>query len=143
MSDKSTKFWLIIKVSIWVIVFLILAFTGAQVYLAEKYEAHVRVISDKDKIGVNPTSTSIDFGDLAGDTAAIRYVTLKSEGMKTFIYVMKFGAIAELIDISENKFTLKKGEEKKIEFQLYLPPSASQGTEYLGRVWIFKIPKIW
>ncbi len=56
---------------------------------------------------------------------------------------MKFGSIAELVKVNENNFTLRKGDEKKLEFSLYMPPSAPVGEKYTGQVWIFKLPKIW
>ncbi len=139
-------FWSIIKIGVWTTVFLVLSFAGVQIFLAEKYEARVRVILDKNRIETNATSTvagKIDFGDAVEDTLTTRYTMLKSEKMHSFVYIMKFGAIAEMISTSKNEFTLKKGEEKKIEFNLYIPPSAPQGVEYLGRVWIFKVPKVW
>ena len=111
--------------------------------MADKYKAQVLVIEGEKKVGVNPTEESLDFGDLSADTSATRYIKLNAGGMSTFIYVLKFGSIAELIDISENGFTLNKGDEKKLEFSLYMPSSAPIGEKYTGRVWIFKVPKVW
>jgi len=37
---------------------------------------------------------------------------------------------------------MKKGDEEKLEFSLYMPPSAPIDKTYAGYVWIFKLPKI-
>lgn len=124
---------------IGILLFLVIV----QIVVADKYEAQVLVIEGEKKVGVNPTAERLDFGDLSADTSATRFVTLNAGGMDTFITVVKFGKIAELIKLSENNFTVKEGDEKRLEFSLYMPPSAPAGEKYTGRVWIFKIPKIW
>ncbi|PJA10938.1 hypothetical protein COX67_02390 [Candidatus Falkowbacteria bacterium CG_4_10_14_0_2_um_filter_36_22] len=114
----------------------------AQIAVADKYTAQVQVIEGEKKVGVNPTGEKLDFGDLSADTAAVRYVTLKAGGVNTYITVWKFGSIAELIKLNKNNFTMKKGDEEKLEFSLYMPPSAPIDKTYAGYVWIFKLPKI-
>jgi hypothetical protein len=125
------------------IVVLIIVIAAIQVVIADKYRAQVAVIAGDKKVGVNPTTEMLDFGDLSGDTSATRLITMTAGGMDTYVHVMKFGSIAELIKVSENDFTMKKGDTKKLEFAMYMPPSAQAGQKYNGNVWIFKIPKIW
>lgn len=115
----------------------------AQIAAADKYKAQVLVIKGEKKVGVNPTTEKLDFGDLSADTSVTRYVILNAAGVDAYISVLKFGSIAELIKLSENNFTMKKGGEKKLEFTLYMPPSAPIGEKYAGYVWIFKTPRIW
>jgi hypothetical protein len=122
---------------------LIIVLAAIQVVIADKYRAQVLVIEGDKKVGVNPTTEMLDFGDLSGDTSATRLITMTAGGMDTYVHVMKFGSIAELIKLSENDFTMKKGDTKKLEFAMYMPPSAPKGEKYTGNVWIFKIPKIW
>jgi hypothetical protein len=128
----------------WVVVIVIVVVLGVQVALADKYKATVLPIEGEKKVGVNPTTEVLDFGDLSRDTSATRTVSLKSgSGGDTYVYVLKFGSVSELMKVSEQNFTLKGGEEKKVEFSVYMPGSAKIGTRMNGYVWIFKVPKFW
>ena len=127
----------------WGIVALIMMIAVVQMAVADKYQAQVLAIEGEGKVGVNPTTEKLDFGDLSGDTSAARYITLNASGMDTYIYVWKFGSIAELMKLSSNNFTMRKGDEKKLELSIYMPSSAPAGEKYTGQVWIFKMPKIW
>ena len=127
----------------WVILAIVVLLIGVQIVNADKYKATVLPIEGEKKVGVNPTAESLDFGDLSHDTSAARTVTLKSGGPDTYIWIMKFGSLSDLIKISENNFVLKGGQEKKIEFSVYMPNSAPIGQRMNGSVWIFKLPKIW
>ena len=127
----------------WGIAALVLTVGLVQVLVADKYQAQVLVIEGKGKVGVNPTAEKLDFGDLSGDTSAARYITLNAGGMDTYIYIWKFGSIAELMKLNDNNFTMEKGDEKKLELSVYMPLSAPVGEKYTGRVWIFKVPRVW
>ncbi len=133
----------LIKKIIWGLVVLILFVALIQISVADKYSAQVLVIEGEKKVGVNPTAEKLDFGDLSADTTAARFITLNAGGIDTYIFVWKFGSIAELIKLDKNNFTIKKGQTEKLEFSLYMPPSAPIGNKYTGYVWIFKIPKVW
>jgi len=128
----------------WLVVLLIVVVLGVQVALADKYKATVLPIEGEKKVGVNPTTEVLDFGDLSKDTSATRTVSLKSGSSgQTYVYVMKWGSVSELMKVSDSNFVLKGGEEKKIEFNVYMPSSAKIGQRMDGYVWIFKVPKIW
>ncbi len=127
----------------WVIIAIILFIAIVQIVVADKYTAQVAVIEGEKKVGVNPTTEKLDFGDLSADTSATRYISLKAGGASTYVSVLKFGSIAELIKLNENNFTMKEGDQERLEFTLYMPPSAPAGEKYTGSVWIFKIPKFW
>lgn len=132
------------KIIMWVIVAVIVLLAAVQIVNADKYKATVLPIEGDKKVGVNPTDQALDFGDLSGDTSASRYVTLKSSGGgDTYIWIMKFGSLAELIKTQQSAFVLKAGEQKKIEFSVYMPPSAQKNKRMDGSVWIFKVPKLW
>lgn len=141
IEKKPSKITLkrIVLAVIAVFVFIIIV----QIAVADKYKAQVLVIEGEKKVGVNPTDEQLDFGDLSADTSATRYVTLSAAGADTYISVLKFGSISELVKLSENNFTMKKGDEKKLEFTMYMPPSAPIGEKYTGYVWIFKTPRVW
>jgi len=133
--------WL--KRIIYGVIVIIIVVAGVQIAIADKYQAQVQVIAGEKKVGVNPTTEMLDFGDLSADTSATRTVTLKAGGMDTFVHITKVGAIGDLIKVSDNNFTLKSGNEKKVEFAMYMPTSAPVGKWYKGNVIIFKIPKVW
>ena len=132
----------IIKIIIWSLVFVVVFISAVQISVADKYKAQVLVIEGEKKVGVNPTTTNLDFGDLSGDTSATRFVSLNAGGAKTQIFVFKFGSIAELIKVNDKSFVMEAGDEKRLEFSLYMPVSAPAGERYTGWVWIFKIPKL-
>lgn len=140
-NNKKPKITL--KRIIWLIAAVLAFIVIVQITVADKYSAQVLVIEGEKKVGVNPTDEKLDFGDLSADTSATRYVTLNAGGIGTYVYVLKFGSIAELVKLSENNFTMKKGDEKKLEFTVYMPPSAPVGEKYTGYVWIFKTPRVW
>ena len=125
------------------LIVLIILIVVVQIAIADKYQAQVLVIEGEKKVGVNPTTEKLDFGDLSGDTSATRLVTMKAGGMDTFVHISKFGGVSELIKVSENNFVMKKGDQKKLEFAMYMPSSAPVGSKYTGWVFIFKIPKFW
>lgn len=134
--NKAKK---IIYILIAVIAFVLVV----QVLVADKYQATVQVIEEKGEIGVNPLADKLDFGDLAKETTAIRYVSLANNGgMKNYIMVWKFGGAADLMKISRNNFTLEPDQKERLEFQIFIPVSASE-QRYNGSVWIFKIPQVW
>ncbi|MDO8559603.1 MAG: hypothetical protein Q7S23_01005 [bacterium] len=110
---------------------------------AERYQAVVQVVEGTDKVGVNPTAERLDFGDLSRDTGASRFINLKNPGkMPKTIWVVKSGELAELMKVDRPaKFTLRPGEEVKLEFNVRIPSSA-QYRKYSGRVMIFKWPKV-
>lgn len=127
---------------IWAIVFGIVFLCIFYVTLdANKYQALVHVVEGEGKVGVNPTTERLDFGDLSRGTAAVRTVTVTNDTfVPFFVTIVKLGSISSLMNISENNFMLRKGQEKKIEFGTYMPASAEIGRKYTGRVFVFKIP---
>ena len=131
------------KKILWIVIAIIAFIILIQILVADKYSAQVMVIDGTKQVGVNPTTEKLDFGDLSADTAATRYVNLKASGVDTYIWVWKMGSIAELIKLNANNFVISNGQEKRLEFSLFMPPSAPVGEKYTGNVWVFKIPKIW
>jgi di/tricarboxylate transporter len=108
---------------------------------ANKYTAEVRVIEGQGKVGVNPTTEKLDFGDLSQGTRSVRMVTVNnSTPVPMFVSVIRLGSISSLTSLSKNNFMLRSGEEQQMEFTVYMPPSAAVGSRYSGRVFIFKIP---
>lgn len=111
---------------------------------ANKYQAVVRVVEGEGRVGVNPTTERLDFGDLSRGTSAVRTVTIKNGTiMPMYVVMVKTGNIADLVDIDTNYVKVPRGAEQSIEFQTYIPASASIDATYKGRVYVFKIPTFW
>lgn len=111
---------------------------------ANKFKTTVHVIEGESKIGLNPTTERIDFGDLSRGTSAARIVNIKN-GIPVSVYVVALntGSISSLVDINRNFFKLHPGEEINMEFSTYMPASALIDKTYDGRVYLFKIPLVW
>lgn len=108
---------------------------------ANKYQATVRVIEGEGRVGINPTTERLDFGDLSPGTSAVRRVSVEN-GIFIPIYVAAFrlGGITDLMKQDKNFFVLKKGEKVELEFSVYMPASAKPEDVYGGRIFLFKIP---
>jgi hypothetical protein len=108
---------------------------------ANKYAAQVKVVEGEGRVGVNPTSELLDFGDLSRGTQAVRTVTVSNESfMPFFVSAWRFGGISGLMDLDMNNFLLRKGTEEELNFNVYMPASAQTDRVYTGRVLVFKIP---
>ncbi len=138
-KKKKSVIGYIFKAFLFVIIFII----AVQIIAAEKYSAQVVVIDSQKEVGINPTNEKLDFGDLSPGTRATRYINLEAGGVESYVYLIKFGSISELIKVGDNGFYLKKGDQKKLDLNMFMPYSAPAGKEYKGYVWMFKIPKIW
>lgn len=127
----------------FVIVSLLVIFA---IYLsvdANKFRATVHVVEGESVIGVNPTTESLDFGDLSRGSSAVRRITLKNNTfMPVYVKVVKLGGIADLIDVDKDKFKLAAKQEVTIEFSLFMPASATIDSTYSGRVMIFRMPTV-
>lgn len=113
-----------------------------QVVNAAKYTMVVNVKDGTNIMGLNPTSEKLDFGDLSRNNGMVRYITLKNSGsVPSYVLIWKSGEISDLVKSDSNEFLLKPGEEKKLSFEIQVPPSA-ETKKYAGWVWIFRVPKI-
>ena len=127
-----------ILLCIFVVIFLFVFYI---VLDANKYSAEVNVIAGEGKVGVNPTTESLDFGDMSPGTTAVRRVDIKNgTPVPMWVAVVRLGSIMDLMKLNENFFTLRGGEDAKLEFTTYMPASAPVGQILTGRVFIFKIP---
>src|SRR3990172_1158183 len=124
-------------------VLLIIAFLSA-FYIAldaNKYRAMVHVVDGEGRVGVNPTTEALDFGDLSRGTSAVRRVNIANgTPIPMYIIIVETGRLADIVDISKNYFTLAPRAEEKIEFITYVPASAQVDANYTGRMYLFKIP---
>lgn len=111
---------------------------------ANKYRAEVRVIEGAGKVGVNPTTELLDFGDLSRGTSAVRRVSIENNtGLRMWIGVMRLGSITDLLELDKNYFTLEGHANERIEFTVYMPASGEVGQTYSGRVFVFRVPVGW
>jgi len=124
-----------------VIVFLFVFYIALD---ANKYQATVHVIEGEGKVGVNPTTERLDFGDLSPGTSAIRRVDIENgTAIPMYVAVVNLGSINDLMKINKSSFTLSPDAKDVIEFTVYMPASAPIDATLTGRVFIFKIPKPW
>jgi hypothetical protein len=111
---------------------------------ANKYAMQVRVIEGQGKIGLNPTTERLDFGDLSPGASATRLVTIENAtGIPMYVFSMRLGGITDLVDQDKNFFVLAPHEKASIEFEAYMPASAPIGETITGKVFLFKIPGPW
>src|SRR3989344_3795766 len=123
---------------IFLVIFLLVFYVTLD---ANKYGAVVRAIEGEGKVGINPTTERLDFGDLSRGTSAVRKVTVKNDTpMQFFVTVIRIGEIRGLTKMEKNNFVLRKGEEQQLKFTVYMPASAEIDHIYKGRVFVFKIP---
>ncbi|KPJ57428.1 hypothetical protein AMJ49_00620 [Parcubacteria bacterium DG_74_2] len=131
-----------IKKILLIVLAIILLIVVVQIVNAAKYRMVVNVVEGENVMGINPLADKLDFGDLSRNNGMTRYVTLKSAGgISTYIAVLKFGEISDLVKVDKNFFTLNPGEEVKLAFEIQIPPSA-ETRKYGGWTVIFRIPKI-
>lgn len=132
----------VLKMIVLSVVFFAVWFAIVQYIAADKYDAVVKVIEANGKIGVNPMTERLDYGDLPKGNASTRFVTIENNGkMDIYVAIVKYGEIAELIKINKNNFVLAPGEKEKLELPLEMPISANK-EEYKGKVVVFKFPKV-
>ena len=126
---------------IGIILIVIFLFVFYVVLDANKYKALVHIIPGEGKVGVNPTTESLDFGDLSPGMSQVRKVKINNGiFMPVYVMIWKTGGISDLMTVSDNYFKVKPGEEKQVEFPVYVPASAVVDSNYTGRVYLFKIP---
>lgn len=127
-----------ILAAVLIIIFLAVFYLALD---ANKYRAEVLVIEGEGRVGINPTTESLDFGDLSRGTSAIRRVDIENQTpVPMWIAVVRIGKISELMDLDKNYFVLRPGVADTIAFTVYMPASAQVGAKYTGRVFIFRIP---
>lgn len=133
-----SKFKKILLIILGIVVLLVVI----QVVNAAKYKMVVNVVEGENIMGINPLADKLDFGDLSRNNGMTRYVNLKSGGgVSTYIVVLKFGEISDLVKVDKNFFALEPGKEVKLAFDIQIPPSA-QVKKYSGWTVIFRLPKI-
>ena len=142
LKNKKWKSKKLIKIIIYTIALLLIWITAIQYISADKYEAVVNVLEQNEKVGINPTSDRLDYGDLPKGKRLSRSIVIENNGnINIYVIVLKTGSISEIIKISRNNFVLNSGDKEKIELPLELPISADK-NKYDGRIIIFKIPKL-
>lgn len=125
-----------------VLILVIIWFLAIQFMAAETYDMLVLVKDEENVMGVNPLTENLDFGDLSRELGSTRFVSLNnsSEGDR-YILVWKRGEISDMVTLLKNNFVLGPGEEIKLEFTIFIPPSA-EARVYEGKATIFRWPKL-
>lgn len=120
---------------------LLVLMLAVQVVNAAKYRMVVNVVEGENIMGVNPTDEKLDFGDLSRNNRMRRQVVLQNGGgLSTYVLVLKAGPISHLVNVEPSFFVLEPGAEQKINFEIFIPPSA-ETKKYSGWTWVFRVPK--
>jgi len=132
----------ILKKIVLGIIIVILILVVVEVVNASKYKMLVNVVDGENIMGINPMTENLDFGDLSRNNGMRRFITLNNGGrFANHVFVWKFGEISDLVKVDKKVFVLNPGEEVQITFDINIPPSA-ETKKYSGRVWIFRLPKL-
>lgn len=111
---------------------------------ANKYDATVLAIAGEGRVGVNPTSELLDFGDLSPGSSAVRTVSIEnSTAIPMYIAALRIGEINGIMSVDKNFFVIPKNTTEEIEFSVYMPASAPIDERLNGKVFLFKIPGPW
>lgn len=137
-TGRELSLWDKITMGVLLAVFLFVFYVTLD---ANKYAALVHIAEGEGRVGVNPTTESLDFGDLSRGTSAVRRVDIENNTfLPMYVMALKVGGIAGLMDIDKNFFRLDARDAAKINFTTYVPASAEVDRIYRGRVFLFKVP---
>jgi hypothetical protein len=140
-NEKKIGFFGKLAIGVCALVFLFVFYLALD---ANKYEAVVRVVEGTARVGLNPTTERLDFGDLSPGTTAVRSVTIENgTGIPFFVFALRLGSITDIMEQSNNFFVMAPHAEETIEWSTYMPASAPIGEKLSGRVILFKIPGPW
>ena len=140
LENISYKTFLYIVIAM--VALSLLATVVVEFMYANKYSIQVKAIKPQKKIGINPLTTSLDFGDVPLGGKAKRFITLSNNGNRSsYIITWRSGGIGELVTINKNYFNLRADRKEKVTVLLKIPPSARPGY-YRGTVYIFRLPKL-
>lgn len=141
LTGEPMKTW---EKIVGVILALIFLFVFYVVLDANKYRATVHVIAGEGRVGVNPTTEVLDFGDLSPGTSSVRRVNIvNGTFVPMYVAVFRIGEINQLMELDKNFFVLAPRGETRLEFTVYMPASAPIDQTLEGRVYLFKIPVPW
>jgi len=130
------------RIKILIIFFAVFAgLAGFAAANASAYKMAVNIIDEMDAIGVNPTTSTLDFGNLPRNNGAVRYITVSNSGkIPVYLMILKYGGLSDLVKVNKSFLTINPGEEEKLSFMLSIPSSA-RTKKYFGNVLIFHFPK--
>lgn len=139
--SERVSTWRKIWVGIAAVAFLYLFYITLD---ANKYKATVLVVAGEGKVGINPTTEVLDFGDLSPGTQAVRRVQVENgTPIPMYVFAVRFGDVNDLMKLDKNYFVLPGNHTERIEFTVYMPASAPVGQRLNGRVYLFKVPGPW
>jgi len=117
---------LIILASIVLIIFLYLSIViDVKIY---PYEFNIG-----DHVGFNVDNDKFYFGTLMQGSQSSRFLTIKDPKHDIKVIIKAYGDLSNKLIVSDNKFKLKKGEEKAIKISLLTNETLPQG-KYQGNI---------
>src|SRR3989344_1553727 len=97
LSDK-------ILAGVLIVIFLFIFYIALD---ANKYTAQVLAIEGAGKVGVNPTTERLDFGDLSPGTSAGRRVEKENgPAIPMYVAVVRFGSLNNLMELDKSFFVV-------------------------------------
>ena len=129
--------------------YMVLAAVGMLLFLASVflyqsttiYTSQVIAKPTGDPLGINPFDDRVDFGDVPQGSAVSKTLEFNNEGtVPNKVRIIVMGGISDLVKVPEKSFTLQPGEQKSVEFELVMPPSATPEEEFTGRVIVVRLP---
>ena len=134
---KNSRSRRIILITLVLIIFLlsVILYSNFIDYISilEKKETYASV-NVADYIGFDVNATALKFGTISPGNSGSKKIYLEntySYDVSIEIYVE--GEIMKFLEVSDNNFILKKGDQKEVGFTVKIPKEAEYGT-YEGKV---------
>ncbi len=137
LRPKTKRQWATYALIALVAVFALFECRATATYSAQVV---VTAATGESNIGINPTTESLDFGDLTQGLGLSKYLQVDNGGIiPVRVVIIVRGDIGPFMDVHSQSFTLTPREHRRVEFALSVPPTAAP-RKYSGRVIILRFP---
>jgi len=128
------------RAAVLVGILFVILFVAVEIGSTQSFSVEVVVVPEEDFVGLNPTTESLDFGDMSNGTAQARYLNLSNEGsLPTRVSVIVTGDVRDFVKVSDAFFTMDPGDSTRVEFTLVVPATVPE-KKYTGRVLVLRTP---
>lgn len=129
---KTTKFFLLLAVAVITSIFL--TYIVYNYVIIEKAYTLDMELKIGDHFGLNADADAIKFGMLMPGTSSERSIIVNNNANYPLrVVILKYGDIADWVEISENNFVLEKKEGRYVIFEAFAPKNTNFGN-YTGKV---------
>lgn len=85
-------------------------------------------------LGLGLGDESLNFGSIPAGSTSMREVVISNDkDVDLDVEIYKKGRISRLLNFEEKRFLVKKGEDKRIKFSVFVPEDTKEG-EYEGEL---------